>query len=130
MHQQATMLLVDDDSTFVADLKPLLVRSGYTVVTALQGDAALEYLHHQHADIIVSDVNMPPGINGHELLQRLRAEQNSIPVILMSSQPLHNHSGVATSLADDYLKKPFGIDDLVAHVEVLLSRRTADTTIH
>ena len=124
MRQQPTMLLIDDDGDFVADLEPMLTQSGYTVVTAPQAALALEYLHQQPVDIIVSDLHMPPGINGHELLQRLRAERNNVPVILMSSSPAGGYDSATLPVADDYLKKPFRIDDLVSRVEALLLQRT------
>lgn len=128
MRQQPTMLLVDDDRTFVADVTPLLTQSGYTVVAAAQAETALDYLRCQPADIVVSDVHMPPGITGHELLRHLRAEHNNIPVILMSSQPVYESTDTTRPVADDYLTKPFGIDDLVARVDAVLARHKREMT--
>jgi DNA-binding response OmpR family regulator len=117
-----TLLIADDEADLVAELQPLLERSGYTVVSAGDGQQALERIARDKPDLAILDVMMPR-INGREVLRRLRAQNDWTPVILLT------HVGTpaerAMSLqegADDYLNKPFEPMELIARVQAVLRR--------
>jgi DNA-binding response OmpR family regulator len=120
-----TLLIADDEADLVAELQPLLERSGYAVVSAGDGQQALDRIAHDKPDLAILDVMMPR-INGREVLRRLRAQNDWTPVILLT------HVGTpaerAMSLqegADDYLNKPFEPMELIARVQAVLRRAKA-----
>jgi DNA-binding response OmpR family regulator len=117
-----TLLIADDEADLVAELKPLLERSGYAVLTAGDGQQALDRIGREKPDLVILDVMMPR-MNGREVLRRLRAQNDWTPVILLT------HVGTpaerAMSLqegADDYLNKPFEPMELIARAQAVLRR--------
>lgn len=122
-----TLLIADDEADLLAELKPLLERSGYAVVSAGDGQQALEHIARDKPDLIILDVMMPR-VNGREVLRRLRQQNDWTPVILLT------HVGTpaerAMSLqegADDYLNKPFEPMELIARVQAVLRRAKGHT---
>ena len=119
------ILIVDDEP----DVRELVVfrmrRSGYDVIEAKNGEEAFELAVAELPDLVVADVMMPR-VDGFELTRRLRAEVKTqrIPVILLTakSQEADVSQGFDAG-ADDYLKKPFNPDELVARVRAVLGRR-------
>ena len=118
----AKLLIADDEADLVAELKPLLERSGFAVVSAGDGQQALDRIAQDKPDLVILDVMMPR-INGREVLRRMRAQNDWTPVILLT------HVGTpaerAMSLqegADDYLNKPFEPMELIARVQAVLRR--------
>lgn len=116
------LLIVDDEADLLAELKPLLERSGFEVVTASNGVEALEKTETTQPDLIILDVMMPH-LNGREVLRHLRQAENWTPVILLT------HVGTPTERAmslqegaDDYINKPFAPFELVARVQAILRR--------
>jgi DNA-binding response OmpR family regulator len=117
-----TLLVVDDESDLLAELKPLLERSGYRVETAADGIQALEATKRLQPDLIILDVLMPQ-MDGREVLRRLRQADNWTPVILLTQ--IGTPAERAMSLqegADDYLNKPFNPMELVARIQAVLRR--------
>ncbi len=117
-----TLLVVDDEADLLAELKPLLERSGFAVATAPDGRRALDSLQHLTPDLIILDVLMPH-MDGRELLRRLRKAGNWTPVILLTQ--VGTPAERAMSLqegADDYLNKPFDPIELIARIEAVLRR--------
>ncbi|MGE5073205.1 MAG: response regulator, partial [Anaerolineae bacterium] len=78
-----TLLLADDDATIVDSLAPFLERSGFHVLSASDGAAALERIRSHHPNVIILDVLMPR-MDGREVLRRLRRENNWTPTILLT----------------------------------------------
>ncbi len=116
------LLLVDDEEAIRTGLEPFLARSGYAVVTAADGMAALRVLDTTRIDIVVSDVLMP-GVDGRELVRRMRAARNWTPVILLTQiGESHERSAALNEGADDYLSKPFDPAELLARVRAVLRR--------
>ena len=119
-------VLVADDEDDVRDLVSYrLSRSGYEVLEARDGAAALQIAVEQAPALAVLDVMMPK-LDGYELTRRLRADPatSGIPVLLLTART--QEADVSRGFeagADDYLKKPFSPDELVARVRVLLGRR-------
>jgi two-component system, OmpR family, phosphate regulon response regulator PhoB len=120
-----TILVADDEE----DVRELVVyrlsRSGYNVIGASDGLEAFELASERAPDLMVLDVMMPK-LDGYELTRRLRAEEalRAIPVILLTarSQETDVDRGFEVG-ADDYIKKPFNPDELVARVRAVLGRR-------
>ncbi len=116
------LLVVDDEADLLAELVPLLKRSGFEVQTASDGAQALQRVHRQQPDLIVLDVIMPQ-MDGREVLRSLRQEGNWVPVILLTR--VGSPSERAFSLqegADDYLNKPFEPIELIARIQAVLRR--------
>jgi DNA-binding response OmpR family regulator len=120
-----TILVADDEEDVRELVTYRLTRSGYHVIGAGDGQEALELAAERTPDLMVLDVMMPK-LDGYELTRRVRAEASlrSIPVILLTarSQETDVDRGFEVG-ADDYLKKPFNPDELVARVRAVLGRR-------
>ena len=123
--QPKRILVVDDEP----DVRELVVyrmrRSGYVVLEASNGEEALQTALAELPDLIVADVMMPR-LNGYELTRQLREHEQTraIPVILLTAKT--QEADVSQGFdagADDYLKKPFSPDELVARVRAVLGRR-------
>lgn len=118
-----TILLVDDEpAIIIANLAPFLERVGFEVVTATDGEDALRQVNQVRADLIILDVLMP-GLDGREILRRLRQAQNWTPVILLTQVGEATERAMALEEgADDYLNKPFDPYELVARIRAVLRR--------
>lgn len=115
------VLVVDDEPRILKFLTIRLKVSGYEVLTANNGLAALELLQAQEPDLLVLDVVMP-GIDGFEVLKQARAV-SSVPVIILSAREANIDKIKGLELgADDYLAKPFNPDELVARIEAIRRR--------
>jgi DNA-binding response OmpR family regulator len=122
-----TLLIADDEADLLAELQPLLERSGYTVITASDGQLALEKIPRDKPDLVILDVMMPR-LNGREVLRRLRQQNDWTPVILLTQ--VGTPAERAMSLqegADDYLNKPFEPMELIARVQAVLRRAKGHT---
>lgn len=116
------ILVVDDEPDLLAELAPLLERTGYFVATAGDGQQTLTLVDQIHPDLIVLDVLMPR-LNGREVLRNLRESGNWTPVILLTR--VGSPTERALSLqegADDYLNKPFEPLELIARIQAILRR--------
>jgi len=116
------LMIVDDEVDLLAELKPLMERSGYQVISATNGEQALELIAAEKPDLIVLDMLMPR-LDGRDVLRRLRESGNWTPVILLTK--VNNTTERVLSLqegADDYLNKPFDPLELVARVQAILRR--------
>ena len=119
------LLIVDDDAELVAMLREYLEPEGFAAESAENGQAALERLTRGGVDFVVLDV-MLPGLNGFEVLRRLRATSR-VPVLMLTARGEEIDRVVGLEMgADDYLAKPFSPRELVARVRAVL-RRMADT---
>ncbi|MDI6631637.1 MAG: response regulator transcription factor [Bacillota bacterium] len=117
------ILLVDDERLLVKGLKRSLEESGFTVVTAYDGEQALSVLQNTQVDLVVLDI-MLPKIDGLEVCRRIRKRWNT-PVIMLTARGEDTDKIVGLELgADDYLAKPFNTRELVARIRAVL-RRTA-----
>jgi DNA-binding response OmpR family regulator len=116
------ILVVDDDDDIRGLLRALLERAGHEVSEASDGRAGLRELYTGSPDLIILDVAMP-GLDGWATLERIR-EVTDVPVLMLTAHDaeLERVRGLKAG-ADDYVVKPFGRQELVARVEVLLRRR-------
>lgn len=120
-----TILVADDEEDVRELVAYRLTRSGYGVVEAIDGQQALELARDRKPDLAVLDVMMPR-LDGYELTRKLRAEESlrSLPIILLTASAQENDvSRGFEAGADDYMKKPFNPDELVARVRAVLGRR-------
>src|SRR5437660_163434 len=122
-------VLVVDDDRHIADLIKLhLEREGYRVEVAHDGKSALEKAARDRPDLVVLDV-MLPGKSGLEVCQEIRRFDGAQPIILILTARVEEADAV-TGLevgADDYVRKPFGIRELVSRVKALLRRASRES---
>jgi two-component system alkaline phosphatase synthesis response regulator PhoP len=118
---QARILLVDDELVIVETVRAYLEVEGYMVQTASDGPGALTLARSFHPDIIVLDL-MLPGLDGLEVLRRLR-QRSDVYVLLLTAKTHETDKVVGLTMgADDYVTKPFSPRELVARVKALLRR--------
>jgi two-component system, OmpR family, response regulator MprA len=118
----AQILIVDDDERLTAMLRRTLNHAGWSVTVANSGAEALPLLTASSAELAVLDVAMP-GMDGFEVLRRLRAAGSTIPVLMLTARDAVEDRVTGLELgADDYLIKPFASVELVARVRALLRR--------
>src|SRR3954468_7364729 len=122
----ASLLLVDDDAPIRRMLERTLTAEGYEVVAAADGGAALAAVERSMPDAIVLDVSMP-GLDGLAVTRRLRSKGLRVPILLLTARDaVHERVAGLDAGADDYLVKPFDVDELRARVRAML-RRNAPT---
>jgi two-component system KDP operon response regulator KdpE len=113
------VLVIDDEPPIRKLLRMGLTAQGYQTLEAANGKAALELLS-QSPDLVILDLGLPD-MQGHELLRTIRACNESVPVVVLSSRG--DEAGKVQALdlgADDYLTKPFGMDELLARMRAAL----------
>ncbi len=116
-----TILVADDDPSILTIVSRVLQLNGYFVVTAQDGTAALELEHEMQPILAILDVRMP-AMDGISVCRRIR-DRSDVPVIILTA--LEDEMDAARALeagADDYVRKPFGTDELVARVRAVLRR--------
>ncbi|MEM9711516.1 MAG: response regulator transcription factor [Actinomycetota bacterium] len=120
-----TLLVAEDDTEIRTALERILRYEGYDVVTAGDGAAALEALGGGGVDGVVLDVMMPL-VDGLSVCRRMRANRDRTPVLMLTArQEVRDRVEGLDAGADDYLAKPFDLDELLARIRALL-RRVAD----
>ena len=117
----ADVLLVDDDPAVLSGLRRALTVAGYRVQVAEDGEKALAITASRSLDLVILDV-MLPDVDGLAVSQRLRA-RSSVPILMLSARDtVPDRVGGLDAGADDYLVKPFALDELLARVRALLRR--------
>src|SRR6201991_4602844 len=125
---EAALLLVDDDAPIRRMLERTLTAEGYAVVAAADGGAALAAVERNLPDAIVLDVSMP-GMDGLAVTRRLRGKGLRVPILLLTARDaVHERVAGLDAGADDYLVKPFDVDELRARVRALLRRNAPAVT--
>jgi two-component system, OmpR family, KDP operon response regulator KdpE len=119
----ARILVVDDEVEIMRALQRSLTAFGYEVFTASSGEEALVEVARHRPDLILLDLGLP-GMSGLEVCKRVR-EQSNLPIIVLSVKDTERDKVLALDLgADDYVSKPFGMNEVLARVRVAL-RHTA-----
>jgi len=117
------ILVVEDDPSILRGLQLNLGMEGFTVRSAMDGEAGLALALSEKPDLLLVDV-MLPKLGGLELVQKLRESDPDVPILILSAkgQELDKVKGLQFG-ADDYMTKPFGLKELLARIEALLRRR-------
>src|SRR4051812_1132649 len=122
----ATILVVEDEFAVARGLQYALQQEGYEVAVASNGEEGLAVAGELAPDLIILDVRLP-GIDGFELLRRLRATGSKAPVLMLTARDDEVDKVIGLELgADDYLTKPFGLRELMSRIKALLRRAYGD----
>jgi two-component system KDP operon response regulator KdpE len=122
-NQTVSILVVDDEPPIRKLLRVGLGSQGYAVSEAPNAKAAIELMQAERPDLILLDLGLP-GMTGLELLGKWRSDGLDIPVVILSSRT--DEAGIVAALelgADDYVTKPFGMNELVARIRVALRHK-------
>ena len=118
----ARILVADDDKSVRESLVRALTLEGYTVVAANDGAKALDVVKTERPDVVVLDVMMP-AVDGLTVCRVLRAEKNRVPVLMLTARTETSDRVAGLDAgADDYLPKPFALEELLARLRALLRR--------
>jgi len=117
------ILVVDDEPPIRRLLKTALTAQSWRVEEAIDGPEALDFLRRNKVDLIVLDLGLP-GLDGLDVIRRLREAGNVTPIIVLSSRDDEKGKVAALDLgADDYVTKPFGVEELAARIRAALRHR-------
>ena len=126
--EKSRVLVVDDEPQITRVLRTVLSSQGYQVRTAAEGEAAMSNFNEWRPELVITDLYMPH-MDGVELCRRIRAVSN-VPIIVLSVKGEERSKVEALdSGADDYVTKPFGIDELLARVRAALRRSGGEADV-
>ncbi len=121
MNDKQRILIVDDEPQITRVLRRSLTSRGYDVRTAADGESALDTFGDWHPDLVITDLSMP-NVDGLDLCKRLR-QLSPVPIIVLSVKGEEQTKVEALDAgADDYVTKPFGMDELLARIRATLRR--------
>ena len=121
------VLIAEDEVELARGLKYLLEKSRFSVDIVHSGTEALDYFHSTEYDVLVLDIMMP-GMNGMEVLSRIRGEGAGIPVMMLTAKgEIEDRVTGLEAGADDYLPKPFATREFIARVKALARRNSGYT---
>ncbi|HEX7057093.1 MAG TPA: response regulator transcription factor [Bacilli bacterium] len=117
------ILVIDDDEKIISLLRRSLAFAGYSVVTAANGAEGLRQLMTDDPDLVILDIMMP-GVDGWEVCRRIREAGSSVPILMLTAKDAIEDRVKGLDMgADDYLVKPFALDELLARTRALLRRK-------
>ncbi len=120
---QQHILIIEDDPTMSRALRDNVEFAGYAATTASDGEEGLKLALDRQPDLILLDI-MLPKLNGYELCRRLRERGLDVPIIMLTAKGQESDIVLGLNLgADDYVTKPFGIEELLARINAFLRRR-------
>ena len=119
--EQKKILLVEDEEHLLKAMLLNLELEGYTVITASDGIEALKQFHSGTFDLIILDV-MLPELNGFDVCEELRKTDTDVPVLFLTAKNSSEDKVRGLKLgADDYLTKPFNLEELLLRIQILIS---------
>ncbi|HEX5466150.1 MAG TPA: response regulator transcription factor [Candidatus Limnocylindrales bacterium] len=122
----ATILIVEDEHPVARGIQYALQQEGYQVTIARDGESGFDVATTQAPDLIVLDVRLP-GIDGFEVLRRVRAQGVKAPVLMLTARDDEVDKVIGLELgADDYLTKPFSLRELMSRIKALIRRAYGD----
>ena len=117
-----TVLLVEDEQTLAMIIKDTLEENDFIIHTANDGEEGLSLFFELHPDVLVADVMMPK-MDGFEMVRRIRQTDKQTPVLFLTARSAINDVVEGFELgANDYLKKPFGIQELIIRIKALMGK--------
>jgi two-component system, OmpR family, response regulator len=116
-------ILVAEDETSLNDLlQDALRMNGYETISAKHGLEALRLIREEKPDLVILDINMPQ-LDGFGVIEKLRNENNNVPVIVLTARDQKDDKSIGFGLgADDFVTKPFGLEELLMRVTAVLRR--------
>ena len=122
------ILIVDDESSIIELVRVYLEQEGFRIISAPDGKSALQKIQDLHPALVVLDV-MLPEISGFEVCKKIRAEDNQVPIIMLTARDEDIDKILGLELgADDYMTKPFNPRELIARIKAVLRREKISTT--
>ncbi len=122
----ATILIVEDEFAVARGIQYALQQEGYQVAVARSGEEGLEFATNQAPDLVVLDIRLP-GMDGFDVLRRMRAAGLKAPVLVLTARDDEVDKVIGLELgADDYVTKPFGLRELMSRIKALLRRAYGD----
>ena len=116
------ILVVEDEKDLNNIITKHLKKNNYSVDSCFDGQEALDFISYSEYDLIITDIMMP-NVDGYEFIDKLRANKNNTPVIMLTAKDTLEDKIVGLdSGADDYIVKPFEFDELLARIRVLMRR--------
>ncbi|MBQ3190629.1 MAG: response regulator transcription factor [Bacteroidaceae bacterium] len=116
------VLLVEDERTLSMIIKDTLEEQGFCISTAFNGEEGLRMFHTEHPEVVVADVMMPR-MDGFEMVRRIRQTDQQTPVLFLTARSGINDVVEGFELgANDYLKKPFSMQELIIRIKALLNK--------
>ena len=120
--EKIKVLLVEDEQTLAMIIKDTLEGQGFLIHTAADGEEGLRLFFDLHPDVLVADVMMPR-MDGFEMVRRIRQTARRTPVLFLTARSAVNDVVEGFELgANDYLKKPFGMQELIVRIKALMGR--------
>ena len=120
--EKTKVLLVEDEQTLAMIIKDTLEGQGFLIHTAADGEEGLRLFFDLHPDVLVADVMMPR-MDGFEMVRRIRQTDRRTPVLFLTARSAVNDVVEGFELgANDYLKKPFGMQELIVRIKALMGR--------
>lgn len=117
-----TILLVEDEKTMSMIIADMLHKEGYNVITAYDGAEGLEMFRHYRPHAVIADIMMP-NMDGYEMVNRLRRNDSQTPVLFLTAKSAISDLVKGFELgANDYLKKPFSMEELLVRLKALMRR--------
>lgn len=128
MNKQPLILVVDDEPQLLRAMRATLTAAGYDVLTAQNGEEAIDKIRQDSPNLIILDLVMPL-MSGLEVCRIVR-EFSTVPIIVLSAKGSDKDKITALDLgADDYVTKPFSLDELLARIRAVLRRHTTSTSV-
>ncbi len=123
MTNSLARILVAEDETSLNDLlQDALRMNGYETISAKHGLEALRLIREEKPDLVILDINMPQ-LDGFGVIKKLRNENNNVPVIVLTARDQKDDKSIGFGLgADDFVTKPFGLEELLMRVAAVLRR--------
>ena len=116
------ILVIEDERDLNRIITKHLKKNNYSVDSCFDGKEALDFISYSEYDLIITDIMMP-NVDGYEFIDKLRANKNNTPVIMLTAKDTLEDKIVGLdSGADDYIVKPFEFDELLARIRVLMRR--------
>jgi len=123
------ILLIEDELNIQAEIRAALESEGHTVDSSAQGDEGYFFATEYPLDAAIIDIGLP-GMSGIEIIKKLREQGNTLPVLILTARSRWQEKveGLEAG-ADDYLVKPFQMEELLARIKALLRRATGSATL-